>query len=274
MNSSRSGVVSLLDVLKFNAHEFVEIARGISRVETFVEAGRATNPLAQEFLEQRMEPDSIQEGLGEFPHLKKQCHDLMLDSAEDQVDRLISVFSDNPTRDRVAHAMAELQNRIEDQLARRAFYQLKPDVAGLFENPHSFGEKVDLCFPSAAHDIAEAGKCFACERFDATIYHLMRAMEVALTCLAKRLHVRASPSWGDYLNRIDKVLKSKARRSALRKSRLQFLGNAAALLRAVKEAWRDDTMHMAGKYGPDQTRDIFMSVKAFMAHLATELSEK
>jgi flagellin-specific chaperone FliS len=136
-----------------------------------------------------------------------------------------------------------------------------------------FGASVANRFHIAAHNIEEAAKCYACERFDATTYHLMKVMEIALHCLAKRLHVSYSPNWGVYLDKIDKVLKSKARKSKLRKSRLRFLGNASALLRAVKEAWRDDSMHMGQKYGPDQARDIFMSVKAFMIHLSQELSD-
>ncbi len=217
----------------------------------------------------------MKEGMAEMPRFRESCHNLLLDSAEDQAVRIMSLFSsDKPTYSQLASAVIELQNRIDDQLGRRKFYQLRPDVADLFENINPFGDQVATRFPSASHDIAEASKCYACDRFDATVYHLMLAMEVALRCLAKRVNVKYSPNWMVYLDKIDKTLKSKAKKSSLRKSRLIFLGNASALLRAVKEAWRDDSMHIAGKYGPDQTRDIFMSVKAFMVHLSTELSEK
>jgi hypothetical protein len=266
----RVGVVSLLDLLKFDAHNFVRIARLISWVETITERARVVNPRG---LQQPIPDELAQEALEAFAEMRDSFRVLLLDSAEDQMNRLITMFSSPPTTEQSVRGFTELQNRIDDELARRAFYQLRPDVVALFEDQNPFGERVTASFPSASHDIGEACKCYGCDRFDATIYHLMRAMEVALRCLATRVHVSYSPNWMIYLDKIDKVLKSKAKKNALRKSRLRFLSNASALLRAVKEAWRDDTMHVHGRYGPDQTRDILLSVKAFMLHLSTDLSE-
>jgi hypothetical protein len=271
MIASSSRVVPLFDLLKFNAHEFVTIARKISWIETMAEQFRIQQP-------QKMQsplPAELFLGVPEaFGEMRDIFHNLSLDSAEDQMNRLIPIFTAGPTAEKVVNGLSELQNRLDDQLARRSFYQLRPESVSFFEGQDPFGESVAVCFPSASHNIGEACKCYACDRFDATVYHLMLALEVALHCLAKRLRVRYSPNWMTYLDRIDKVLKSKAKKSTSRKSRLLFLANSSALLRAVKEAWRDDTMHVSGKYGPDQTRDILLSVKAFMIHLSSELSEK
>ncbi|MBB5340827.1 hypothetical protein [Tunturiibacter gelidoferens] len=271
MNSPLSGVVTLLDLLKFNAHEFVTIARKISWIETMAERFRKDHP---ERMHLPLPDEMFEESVPAFTEMRDGCHALLLDSAEDQMNRIIGLATSKPTAEQIVSSFTELQNRIDDQLARRSFYQLNPEVAPLFENPFPFGEEVAAKFPSASHNIAEACKCYACDRFDATVYHLMRAMEVALRCLAKRVQVGYSPNWMTYLDRIDKVLKSKAKKTSIRKSRLKFLSNASALLRSVKEAWRDDTMHVAGKYGPDQTRDILFSVRAFMIHLSSELSEE
>jgi hypothetical protein len=227
------------------------------------------------FIRTPVRPDVVADARASLPQYKNDLLRLGLQSSGDQVSRLEDVFaSDNPTYEQVVSAVTDLLNRMEDELSHRVFYHIKPDVAGLLESEIPFSQEIKDSFPSASHDILEAGKCYACERFDATVYHLMRAMEVALKCLATRLNVKYYPGWGSYLNKIDKVLKSKAKSGKLRKKRLLFLGNAASLLRAVKEAWRDETMHMAGKYGPDQTRDIFNSVKAFLNFLSTDLSEK
>lgn len=269
------GVVSLFDLLKFNAHLFVDMARKISLAETLIGHFKSLKSGDALAVLQTPLPEEVRQfGISAMPELMESCRDLFLDSAEDQAKRMAIILSSNPTIEQLASAFTELQNRIEDQLARRYFYQLKPNAAPFFEVVNPFGELVATSFPSATHDISEGCKCYACDRFDATVYHLMRAMEVALRCLAKRVNVKYAPNWMVYLDRIDNTLKSKAKKSRLRKSRLLFLGNTSALLRAVKEAWRDDTMHVAGKYGPDQTRDILMSVRAFMIHLSAELSEK
>ncbi len=51
------------------------------------------------------------------------------------------------------------------------------------------GEAVQERFPSLATDIDEAGKCFATGRFTATVFHLMRVMEVGVQEFCEALGV-------------------------------------------------------------------------------------
>ena len=45
------------------------------------------------------------------------------------------------------------------------------------------------------------------------------------------------------------------------------------LLPAVKDAWRNPTMHVRIDYTEEQALDIYGNVRGFMQHLATRLSE-
>jgi len=45
-------------------------------------------------------------------------------------------------------------------------------------------------FPQAAHDIGEASRCFALERWDAAVHHLMVTTEIAMRKWAKDMGVR------------------------------------------------------------------------------------
>ena len=47
-----------------------------------------------------------------------------------------------------------------------------------------FGGKVDSAFPSAHHDIGEAGTCYATDRNTACVMHLMRVLELGLSAFA------------------------------------------------------------------------------------------
>jgi hypothetical protein len=268
--SSHYGVVSLLDLLKFNAHDFVMIARKISWIETMAERARLDHPhkMNSPFPLDEFEDPT----LSGLPEMRDVFHALSLDSAEDQMNRLIKLFSSKPTGEQLASGLTELQNRLDDQLARRSFYQLRPEVAVFFEDKNPFGDAVATSFPSAAHDIDGACKCYACDRFDAPVYHLMRAMESPLRCLAKNLHVKYSPGWSPYLMKIDKRLRNTKTR--MPKKRRQFLSNASTLLFAIKDAWRNETMHLEASYGPDQTARIFESTRAFMVLLASQLHER
>jgi hypothetical protein len=268
-----SWVISLLNMLRFDAHAYVAISRMAASLNAEDGAARRTNPHAAGTLDRQPMPDS-QLKLETEAHelLKPDFHRLLLFSSEDQIDRILRTLrTGSVTWGEMTRFKSELANRVEDELKRRTFYQLKPDVSEYFETTEPFGSAVHIRFRSASHDIEEACKCYACERHDATVFHLMRAMESPLRCLAKSLHVSYSPGWAGYLNRINKKLNTP--KSRLPKTRKDFLSNTSALMWAIKDAWRNNTMHLENNYGPDQTKAILQSVKAFMVHLATGLQE-
>jgi len=53
----------------------------------------------------------------------------------------------------------------------------------------------------------------------------------------------------------------------------QFFSTATANLRAVKDAWRNPSVHVEIFYDPETVSDIWNAVRAFMRHLVTRLSE-
>ena len=64
------------------------------------------------------------------------------------------------------------------------FLSVTNEAAALYLESNPFGESVAVAFPSASQDIQEAMKCFACERYTATVFHLMRAAEALMRVLA------------------------------------------------------------------------------------------
>jgi len=249
------------------------LSRIIASLDATYEVGRKTNPHIGPTLDLGGMPDAqVAIEIAGNEGLKAECHQLQLYLSEDQLDKILSLLRSRPVSwGEMSRLKNEFIGRVEDELKRLTFYQLRPDVAAYFDTPSPFGNVVHAKFPSASHDIEEACKCFACERYDATAYHLMRAMESPLRCLAKTLHVRYSPGWAGYLNRINKKLNNP--KSKLPKARKDFLSNTSVLLWAIKEAWRNETMHLEKTYGPDQARDMLQSVRAFMVHLASGLYE-
>ena len=153
--------------------------------------------------------------------------------------------------------------------AQKTFYQAK-DL---------FGPEVSKQFQSALLDIEEAGNCYALNRNTACVFHLMRVMEVGLRALGKSLNnpnldPKRNPTWEAILRPCDDELKNplKNRTSQWQSDEL-FFSNATANLRAVKDAWRNPTLHVEMNYDDDRALEIFNAVKAFMRHLATKVSE-
>ncbi len=74
-----------------------------------------------------------------------------------------------------------------------------------YQQAQLFGEQVDKKFKALRGEIAEAGKCFAAGRDTATVFHLMRVMEVGVQRLGKKLGVpdTKEKEWQIILNSVN-----------------------------------------------------------------------
>jgi hypothetical protein len=177
--------------------------------------------------------------------------------------------------------LEQLRERIEDELSAQLLYQI-PKEKGKFYTPKEplFGSKVFKSFPSSRGDIEKAGRCYAVGLNTACIFHLMRVMELALRALGESLHdeslnPKTNPTWERILKRCDDELKLPIKqRSVEWQSDGDFYVNATANLRAVKDAWRNPTMHIDRDYDDEEALDVINAVKGFMRHIATRLKEK
>jgi hypothetical protein len=135
-----------------------------------------------------------------------------------------------------------------------------------------FGEEVDDAFPSAAVEISDAGKCRAAGLWTACVMHLMRALEPALTALARSMDVVPDQNWNSALNQIEGKLRE-IRKSNGGAEGEQWASEAVLQLRAVKNAWRNHAMHARVRYNEEEAIRIFDSVKYLMQVLAARLFE-
>jgi hypothetical protein len=147
------------------------------------------------------------------------------------------------------------------------------------QEPH-FGQDVASKFQSAAaFEIDEAAKCLALGRPTAAVFHLMRVMEGSVRAVARCLGISdptkpAERSWGFVLGEIWKGIEKKWPAVATRASgEGAFFETLYASLDAVKNPWRNDTMHPARKYTDDEAEHIFVAVKGFMMKLASRCDE-
>ena len=173
----------------------------------------------------------------------------------------------------------ELKRSIDTDLSIAVFMTVDESTIDYYKKRNLFGKRVAKHFPSSAHDIEEAGKCIALDRWTAVVFHLMRVMEVGLRVVAKSLNdpnldPARNPSWDAMLKKCDGELqKPAAQRCPEWNSDSQFFANATANLRAVKDAWRNPTMHIEAVYTEDMAMDIWAAVRTFTRHLTTKLAE-
>jgi hypothetical protein len=165
----------------------------------------------------------------------------------------------------------------EKELKRKAFFYVPPESAVFFpsvDNIHVFGEAVNTAFPSATFDISEAGTCLALGRASASVFHLMRVLEIGLDALGKVFSVSLEhKNWGpaieEIAGKITKMNQVEPWKSLPDcKKQQRFYAQAASHFGILKDAWRNYTMHKRSFYTEEQARRSFQNTKSFMQELA------
>lgn len=182
-----------------------------------------------------------------------------------------------PTYRQAGEDIRALQNTLDAELQTRQFFFVPPERADYYcvgpwfpiDDSLYLGKKMEsfrsviTAFPSSKNDICEAGNCFALDRPTATVFHLMRVMEAGLKATAKALGAAYTSDWGNCFRDIEKHGEQSD----------PFFKEAIAYLRSIKTVWRNPTMHIDRSFSEPEAERILNAVSAFMAHLATRLTE-
>lgn len=216
-----------------------------------------------------------------FQHVREDLEELGLVNSLDQTDRIIQALNKGgvSTQD-YAEMLQALLDRLMDETGRRQVFMIPTHKVQYYSGAVDiFGEHVNKCFNSAQKDIERAAKCYAFGANTAVVFHLMRVMEVGLRTLGSSLNddsldPKRNPTWETILRRCDEELRKPIKdRSPEWSNNGQFYCDATANLRAVKDAWRNSTMHVDRDYDEDESLNILNAVKGFMQKLAERLSE-
>jgi hypothetical protein len=202
-----------------------------------------------------------------------------LHTTSKQADRIIKYQAEiNPIdRHLLSTMFGDLVNRMQDELESMDIILLDASEVELYEESLKLFSPASEAFGSACDDIEEAARCLALQRGTACVFHLMRVMEIGLRALGKALtnpdlDPGRNPTWETILKKCDDELKKPlADRSAEWRIDGQFFAESTANLRAVKDAWRNPTLHVERSYDNERAREVWNAVRAFMRHLATKL---
>jgi hypothetical protein len=175
----------------------------------------------------------------------------------------------------------EIHSRLVDELSLTKVFVLERGKVGLYDPVQPlFGAEVASKYPTdGAFEIDEAAKCLAFGRPTAAVFHLMRTMEIAIRAVARCLQipdpVRPSErNWGFILSEVKKGIDAKWPTGAGRMSGDGALFESLyASLEAVRNPWRNATMHVENKYTDDEAEHIFVAVRGFMKNLASRCDE-
>jgi hypothetical protein len=196
-----------------------------------------------------------------------------------QAGRTQSNLKDIPemTHGMLSDALGQISLRLQDELVDRKVFVLNRDAQRFFNSSLAkFGADFPTRFPSAVYEVDEAGKCYALDRSTACVFHLMRTLEVGIKAVARCLGIPdptkdAQRNWGFILREIKTAIDEKPSWADLKDK--DFFSEIHASLDAVRNVWRNATMHVETKYTPDEAKHVFNSVRGFMAKLTNRCDE-
>ena len=194
----------------------------------------------------------------------------LIDEIGPELTRLESVIPHRPVHS-LGQSCEHLRLSIQDSLANEWYFQVdRTDVQFYGKEGLIFGPGVNSKFKKAAVDLENAGNCLALQQPDACVFHLMRAMEVAVQSLGRKLKVTIRPdsTWRKITGEMDDKIKKMPEKTNAQKLRKNAWEEARANLHQVGSVWRNNTMHPAISYTRGQARDIFEAVRVFMNALA------
>jgi hypothetical protein len=163
-----------------------------------------------------------------------------------------------------------LLQRLLEELDSEHYFQVDRADVRFYDQDAAFGDLVADKFKPAKADIKSAGNCLALQQPTACVFHLMRAMEIAVRQLSKRLKVTIAPqtTWRQMTGLMDDKIKKMPENTEKLKRKKNEWEAARANLHHVGSVWRNNTMHPATSYTRSQAHDVLNAVRVFMRGLA------
>jgi len=194
-----------------------------------------------------------------------------------QVERLCQALeTTDPNLQAIVMLCSEVLYNLQAELESHLFFFIPPDRALLFRQLNMGWETALRQFPSTASDVDEAQKCYIAARPTACVFHLMRVLEVAIAAISKHLGVtKHSPTWNAYLEAFSPAVAAKYPKKDRSDSEMRiYFAGLEAQLRAIKDAWRNPTIHnVARVYTMESAQHVMLLVKAFMNEVGKHVSE-
>jgi hypothetical protein len=269
-----------LDMLKSYAHVFCKIGKLLAELSS----SPASAPAAM--IDGELKETYVWLLQSLIPDVKE----VKLGAVGRRIRRMLDDLERGITTGEAQVLVRTLNETIEDELKRRMFLRIPQTKAKYYDQEHLFGEEVSLAFPSGKEDLRAAGTAYSCGCNTACVFHLMRAVEHAVLALARdrrvhKLDTRSGGSqfpiqmgtWEDILRaltpEVNKVAGWERAKGEIRNQAVEFYNSAIEEIRAIKDGWRNPTMHARGQYMEEDANQVMAHVRRLMVTLSSRISE-
>lgn len=196
-------------------------------------------------------------------------------------------FADNLDEESVEFAYSDLkqplvdiESRFSDHLQFIKLFVVRGEQMFLLSTPNELlGEQTARLFPKVWFDCEEAAKCILVQRPTAAVFHSMRMLEIGIKAFAKRLGIEdpikpGQRNWAAILREIRKKIDTDhPAGNRTSGSEGAFFDKIYATLDAVKNPWRNETMHVEGVYQDGEARHILSCTATLLQIMAQDFDE-
>ncbi|MGJ0426883.1 hypothetical protein [Methylocystis sp.] len=220
--------------------------------------------------------------LGYVIELEESLRNLNVPITKMAVDELVKKLNDpssNLTFISARDGLIDISVTFRRELSRLKSFCVKQDKESFYDiELDSFAPGISSKFPQAGYEIDEAGKCLALGRATASVFHLMRMMEIAIRSVSKCLGIPdpikdCDRNWGKMLEKIKSSHDLKSKHGWSCAADKELFSGIYVSLDAVRVAWRNATMHVESKYTDDEAEHIFVAVRGLMRKIVARIDE-
>jgi hypothetical protein len=262
-------------MLRIYAEKFVFVMNALAILQRTLDQHASNAPIGN-----LGQPDDRM--LGGLKHMVEIFSELEMPVSKRDAEALLQMYErreERPLND-VSSIISTLYSSVVSEFEGRCVIGIGLQGAKLYEpNEPVFGPQVSINFGSMAYDIEEAAKCLALGRSTASAFHSIRSLESAIRAISRCLGIpdptkAADRGWVKLLNAVKSEID---RRWPMSSNRLSGDGKlfeeAYGALAAMRNPYRNATMHLDQKYTEEEAKHIFEIVKGFMMKLASRCDE-
>ena len=262
------GVVSLKDLLGYAADVFCALSDVIGRI---VGVPLITIPRIVQ------NPDYMKEISHRLAAVKRQCDE---HGWQETVSRITEV--ENYLGGRIVPAvfqskMADLQSHVYRLLQGQLFFHVDKAISMEYFDWLASTKSFRSAFPHSYFELCSAGECYIFGKPAASVFHSMRALELALQALARELDVPFErEQWETLINKIEAAIKkvNGPHAGADWKKKQELYSEAALHFRYLKNAWRNHVMHVRYTYDNKAAKVIWQHAGDFIDDLTQRVGLK
>jgi hypothetical protein len=261
-----NGVVSLLAMLEFSARNYVELAYQFGLTMASL---KDHSPQIDSFERTFTRLAGEAEDLGllvTHAHIERMLKELVLDAQGQEA----------PKNERICYHIETIYATLQTELDTIHFKAI-PKERSRYNNSEWLNFSLTMLnFPTSFKELDRAGSCYSLGQPTASVFHSMRALEPALSVLARHFNVSAAhENWNVIIEQIESAVRSLGQqpKSQQKIDDETFFGAATSHLYFVKNAWRNHVAHARGSYSDDESVRILLRTQEFIESLCPRFQE-